>query len=399
MVSRHFNALSICLFAVLVSAPSSADGEGYQMIRSTVDGGGGASAGGNYSLQASLGQPSAASAGAGPYTLVGGMWSDAPTAPGSGCMSASDCADLDDDGVRDNACVFWACIEGACIVTDVPFADMGGQFGTCAPDGIADGNDRFHVLNCFANDDPAGEGSYPCEEAAPEAFNVDAGGPFGDCQPDGVCDGNDAFHALNAFAGISPCSCVGAPAPFIVDTVVDEASLVLEADGRVVPAGSTIVVDALLPGPLENLRGYQLHIGVTGGLRGSLELVDIAISRPTVLEKRQKDTGPTSVSSTSQQKGSRAVSAAASSQPWSAFNIASRQLLVGQDGAGGPTGSGYLGSFTFRASGDALGQFAIELLSEQANPAHRTFLFSSEPGRKIEVIAGKLMVIEVTDAR
>jgi hypothetical protein len=122
-------------------------------------------------------------------------------------VELSDCADVDDDGVRDDACTWWSCSGGGCQGQPVPFADLGGAFGACPPDGVTDGNDRFHALNCFANTDVAGDSGYPCEAAPPQAYNVDAGGPFGDCLPDGVCDANDAFHALNAFDGSSTCTC------------------------------------------------------------------------------------------------------------------------------------------------------------------------------------------------
>jgi hypothetical protein len=123
------------------------------------------------------------------------------------CTAAADCADVDGDGVRDDNCLWWDCTCGTCAATPIAFADMGGFNGSCAPDGAADGNDRFHALNCFANVNTFGQSGYPCEDAPPQAYNVDAGGQFGTCQPDGVCDGNDAFAALNAFSGVSTCSC------------------------------------------------------------------------------------------------------------------------------------------------------------------------------------------------
>jgi hypothetical protein len=133
-----------------------------------------------------------------------------PSAP---CSVIADCADVDGDAVRDDGCLWWACQAGACSSIAIPFADMGGEFGSCSPDGVADSHDRFHALNCFSNQDTLGQPGYGCEDAPPQAFNVDAGGPFGDCNPDGVCDGNDAFHALNAFDGTATCSCPSGPTP------------------------------------------------------------------------------------------------------------------------------------------------------------------------------------------
>jgi hypothetical protein len=145
-------------------------------------------------------------------TQLNGMYQGNGTActPGicaGGCLDTADCADTNGNGVRDNACTWWNCVAGDCQSVAVSFADLGGAFGACPPDGVTDGHDRFHALNCFSNTDTSGGPGYPCEAAPPQAFNADAGGPFGDCQPDGVCDGNDAFHALNAFDGSGTCTC------------------------------------------------------------------------------------------------------------------------------------------------------------------------------------------------
>lgn len=158
-------------------------------------------------------------------TIVGwgehpGVFSEAwivyiPTEALDPCKSLADCADVDGDGVRDENCLWWSCTTGICQSTETVFADLGGEFGNCSPDGLADGHDRFHVLNCFSNVGTTGAPGYPCEDAPPAAFNVDAGGPFGDCAPDGVCDGNDAFQALNAFDSTTTCTCLldGGPSP------------------------------------------------------------------------------------------------------------------------------------------------------------------------------------------
>jgi hypothetical protein len=132
-------------------------------------------------------------------------------APQPACSTAADCADLDADGIRDEACTWWACTSGACSAVATVFADLGGEFGACPPDLTADAHDRFHALNCFANAGTGGVPPYGCEADAPHAYNVDAGGAFGDCSPDGVCDGHDAFHALNAFDGSSSCTCPSMP--------------------------------------------------------------------------------------------------------------------------------------------------------------------------------------------
>ncbi len=284
------------------------------------------------------------------------------------CISFSDCADVDGNGIRDDGCVWWACSD-ICDGTDVVFADMGGQFGSCAPDGAADGNDRFHALNCFANVDPGGVmgRAYTCEADAPSALNVDAGGQFGDCSPDGVCDGNDAFHALNAFAGASMCMCPldGAPAPsgVAVRGVTERGGLRLVTTTPSVAPGERTEVDVFLLRPLEDLRGYQLHVRVSGGTRGTLELTDISIDSgaPRVVSGRRPVV-----------PGAHVFSGVIH---WEAFNLSTRQMVAGLDGSGQAVGPGYLATFAFRATADAAGTFAVELLHDEGEATHRTFLF------------------------
>jgi hypothetical protein len=296
------------------------------------------------------------------------------------CAQAADCADLDQDGVRDDGCVWWACVGGACHPQAIGFADMGGSFGTCPPDGTADSSDRFHALNCFADTDTAGNAqAYPCEAAPPAAFNVDAGGQFGDCSPDGVCDGNDAFHALNAFAGATSCSCpADGPVPASPEhkapTSTGRAELVLRAPRAVLGPNESLEVSVYLGSDLADLRGYQLHLGVSGGTSGSLQLIDVAVqARPDAAFD---------------QLGA-----------WQAFNVATAQMVAGLDSPGvkAPAGS-YLATFTYRASPDAAGPFVIEVLHDAGNPAHRTFLFPTPAAAGIEISASNALVIPVDSA-
>jgi len=55
----------------------------------TVDGGGGTSTGGPFTLSGTVGQPDAGALAGGSYTLVGGFWSLAPAAPVSPALYAS----------------------------------------------------------------------------------------------------------------------------------------------------------------------------------------------------------------------------------------------------------------------------------------------------------------------
>jgi endonuclease/exonuclease/phosphatase family metal-dependent hydrolase len=290
-----------------------------------------------------------------------------PTNPDPGCVmppcsAAADCADLDQNNVRDDNCLFWSCQASQCIPQAIPFGDMGGAFGACPPDLTTDSNDRFHALNCFSNVDTLGGPGYPCEDAPPSAFNVDAGGSFGACPPDGVCDGNDGFHALNAFSGTTTCDCpAGGPAPSATGpSAVGQAVLRLSVRGTARP-GATVAVDVYLDSPLDDLRGYQLHLGASGGRRSGVQLVDIAV-------EERKD-------------------AALPAGAWLAFNVATSQMVAGLDGPGvaAPAGA-YLASFYYRIDRQAAGAFAIEVLHDPVNPAHRTFLFPTPAAGMIEIL-------------
>jgi hypothetical protein len=280
----------------------------------------------------------------------------------TGCAPAS-CADEDGDGIRDDNCVHAACVDGACVHTAITFAEMGGAFGDCAPDGAADANDRFHALNCFSDTATDGSAGYPCEAQPPHAYNVDAGGSFGDCDPDGVCDGHDAFHALNAFSGATVCSCSPGPSPGykIAPRTVDATGLAVVAPPGAAAPGVTFEVDVYIDGPLNDLRGYQLHLGVAGGRRGRLDLIDITI------HPRQDHVF-------------------AGAEHWSAFNTATGQMVAGRDGPGVATaGRAYLATFIYQASADAAGVFTIDMLHSEADPAQRTFMFPTQSDGRIAI--------------
>jgi hypothetical protein len=84
---QHFTGrphwLLIALLGILLGASAvfAQSGGGYDLTWSTVDGGGGSSAGGGYTLSATVGQPDAGtSLSGGGYTLAGGFWaSGSPT--------------------------------------------------------------------------------------------------------------------------------------------------------------------------------------------------------------------------------------------------------------------------------------------------------------------------------
>jgi hypothetical protein len=357
---------------------------------------------------------------------------DVPDECDTPCVNVADCADLDNNNRRDDSCVWWECLFNLCTATGVEFADVGGTFGACPPDGTADGNDKFHALNCFSNQTTLGTPGYPCEDSPPFAYNVDAGGPFGDCCPDGVCDANDSFHALNAFEGDNACSCPtnfacpcmtptfgncsatpaifcstdqqcppgqvcnqllcpAGPMPDGPDSATTAKTL---AGPRVVQRvharlaaraathrhgatrpGELVEVDVFLDDAIEDLRGYQLHVTAHGGAAGRLELADVFID-------------------------SRKDAAFAGLPAWEAFNVRTGQMLAGLDGAGVPTRPGaYLATFVFRAGDNARGTFTVDLLHDNSDAAQRTFLFPTPPGAKIEIAATQPAVIEMASGK
>ncbi len=321
---------------------------------------------------------------------------------GSSCPNflTEECADLVDngtllpgaDGTTDDVCVWWQCGEGTCIgdptqpcdsdgdcggapgscVPSAPDAclavaltepsDMGGGFGNCEPDGFCNNSDINHALLAFAT-------ANPCP-----GINIDAGSPFGACPPDGFSNLFDANHAGACFATVNACNCSGGPAPEIGPNVVGGTGLALEASNRTVRRGATIQVQAYISNPLAALSGYQVHTGVTGGRSGSLDLVDVSIA--------DRDDS---------------VFAKASGV-FDAFNVDNSQVLSGLhygSGAVATAGKGYLATFTYRVSNDAVGTFVIDILHNEA-AGDQTFLVGATDRDKIEITRTTPAVVVVT---
>jgi hypothetical protein len=299
------------------------------------------------------------------------------------CTSLATCADQNNDGKRDDACLWYECVASVCLSTPRGFLN-GGQFGQadmgspsgpnqCDVDGVGDASDVFHALRCFSNQNFTGGTGYPCEDNAPpppqvpQAYNVDAGSNAS-CVLDGVCDGNDAFHALRSFSNTNfmggpgyPCACNG-PAPSHADSVEPSewTGLTLKAP-RAARPGDLVDVDVYLDDDLKALTGYQLHLGTGGGSSAPLELVDISV-----------DT----------QRGDYVYSGVAGT--WCAFNRSIGQMVVGMntlEGASARAGS-YLATFTYRVPKDAAGTYVVEVLhGPSASPTeNRTFLFGYSSG-------------------
>ena len=69
--------ITLFFFAAILNVPAQ-----YAIDWFTIDGGGGQSSGGAYTLVGTIGQPEAATSSGGAYTLEGGFWSAFPTEDG-----------------------------------------------------------------------------------------------------------------------------------------------------------------------------------------------------------------------------------------------------------------------------------------------------------------------------
>ncbi len=365
---RHtITHLALCLGAPLMAALPMAYGQNYDLTHAAFTGGGGVSNGPGLTLRAAIGQPITAG--------DGGLLNPGTTGSAAGsCETIADCADLDGNGIRDDNCTFWACESGTCVGQDIVFADMGGQFGACTPDGTADGNDRFMALNCFSNVDPAQpEQDFPCEADAPVAFNVDAGGQFGSCAPDGVCDGNDAFTALNAFSGMSSCTCPldGAPSPVMppMPVVADEVTIELAATDAASGSGDLVEIEVFITDGVSDLRGYQLHPVASPGL----ELVDMFVD-------------------------ARDDHAFTDRTFWDAYNLETGQMVVGIDDMGirSKRERLYLGTLVYRVASknDPL---MVDLQHDNTDSAQRTFLFATPARGKVAITETLPAIIRIGD--
>jgi hypothetical protein len=272
------------------------------------------------------------------------------------CQDASDCGDTDGNDINDDMCKWHDCTASVCSSIDRTWADAGGPFGDCFPDGFANVHDRTHVLLCFS-------GTTSCDP-----FNHDLGGTFGVCPGDGFCNVHDVNHVELEFAGINPCSCPTGPAPIAPSTIVDQAALHLVSK-RNVPAGGRIEVQVLLDGALADLQSYQLDARVSGGSAGHLKLVDISVAV-------RKDTAF---------HGHDAAE-------FSAFNLETGQMLRGVpvDGAA-MADNAYLATFTYQASRDADGTFVVDIPGDS-----QTWLIATGNGT-IEITGSTPTAITVSD--
>jgi hypothetical protein len=360
--------------------------------------------------------------------------------------AVAECADVNNDGLRDDPLLSYQCLGGVCLSFprgtgnggQYGQADMGGMPQTgpgpcgnpcgangCISDGVADNNDRFHALNCFSNVNFLGVPPYPCEPNAPFALIVDAGqgtipGPV--CSLDGVCDGNDAFHTRHGFAGDSPCECPAnfvcpCPVPTSGNCVGNKLQLCTSDDDC---GGGTCNLALCPPGPQPDAPPNGEWPRVAG--RSAVRLVaDRSTSAPgdlidvdVFLEDALSDLRgyQLHVEAAGGKRGTlelvdvaiheRRDHVFAGLADWRAFNARTGQMLAGLDEPGIETSPGaYLATFTFKASADAAGTFSVELLHDDRDPAQRTFIFPTHAGAKIEVefANAALVTVKASQAR
>ena len=209
-----------------------------------------------------------------------------------------------------------------------------------------------------------------------------------------ACSLADALHALTCFAGDNTCTCPPSPSPEQGPTVGGSTVLRAVADARSIKAGSEVQVRIFVDEPLEALFGYQLTAVVSGGRKGSLDLVDIAIE-----DRRDAVYAPRSPRIAI--RGSD-QSAFTTSHPsltptaalFQAFNVETAQMLAGNfDGPVSTPADGYLATFTYRASADAVGTFVIDIVR---GDVIQTLLVGADQNEQIVVSGTRPAVIVVT---
>ncbi len=78
--------LAALLVLLLVAAAPAQTGDGYDLSWNSIDGGGGTSTDGDFSVDGTVGQPDAGTLTDGDYTLNGGFWAGVLSGPPAGCV-------------------------------------------------------------------------------------------------------------------------------------------------------------------------------------------------------------------------------------------------------------------------------------------------------------------------
>ncbi len=118
MTTKRLARLSTLLLTLALASVGLA--QDFDLTWHTVDGGGGYSAGGDFELEGTVGQPDAGAMTGGDFALSGGFW----VAPTAVCACV---ADLNDDGFRDGDDIqgFVDCLVST--GTNCPCADVDGN--------------------------------------------------------------------------------------------------------------------------------------------------------------------------------------------------------------------------------------------------------------------------------
>jgi hypothetical protein len=269
------------------------------------------------------------------------------------CDTATDCCDVDGNGIRDDSCVWCECLDGQChfIETTSP-SDVAGAFGECQPEGFPNLHDAFEVLRCFAS-------TTTCD-----LINLDTGGSFGDCTPDGHCNIHDYVIALIQFGPLCHCD---SPAPEHPPTIAGSARLTLHSRHKAVRPGQRIAVDMYASATVP-IMAYQLDAVVSGGRGGHLILEDF------VVEARADDTM------------SDGATVATNLERGAVLRMATDAQST----------SGYLGTLHYRVPRSAAGNFTIDL---DISAEHDATVLIAEPYDMIEIEAVEPAVFTVRSAR
>ncbi len=125
-MSHHFHIATIALASLLGAAAASA--QPFAIDWYTIDGGGGTSSGGNFTLSGTIGQPDAGpTMSGGSFTLTGGFWAATPT--GSSCPPCPADYDLDGGVTGGDIAAFFSDFEQGlpCADTDLDGGVTGGD--------------------------------------------------------------------------------------------------------------------------------------------------------------------------------------------------------------------------------------------------------------------------------
>lgn len=125
-MSHHSTCVTIALATLLGAAAASA--QPFAIDWYTIDGGGGTSSGGNFTLSGTIGQPDAGpTMTGGNFTLTGGFWAATPTS--SSCPACPADYDLDGGVTGADIAAFFADFEQGlpCADTDLDGGVTGGD--------------------------------------------------------------------------------------------------------------------------------------------------------------------------------------------------------------------------------------------------------------------------------